>query len=297
MDLVVESPRFPAPGETIIGKNFRQSCGGKGANQACATAKLSTQTTVNMIGAVAGQTFGRELVENLKSFGVNVAHIAHHHAGAPGIAVIVLDDSGQNQIVLAPGSNAELKPAFIRERAHVLQQSRVVIAQLEIPLETVTEALTIARKAGATTILNPAPVTVLPDALLRLCDYLIPNETEASQLSGVEVRDLASAEAAAALLRKRTGGNVIITLGAQGAWVSANEFSGHLEGFPVVPLDTVAAGDTFVGAFAARLVEGASLPKAVRFANAAAAISVTRRGAQSSVPQRMEVDSFLKARS
>jgi ribokinase len=293
MDLFIDVAQLPAPGETVVGKNFRRSPGGKGANQASAIARLGHP--VAMIGAVGRDAFGEELIETLAGQGVRVEAIARRDGVATGTALIVLDAAGQNQIVIAPGANGTLAAADIGGCAALLRQSRAVIAQLEIPLAATEAALRAAREAGAVAVLNPAPFVPGCDALLPICDWLLPNETEASKLAGFEVRDLNSAARAARRLREASCGlNVLVTLGSAGAWLDTEDFSGHVPALVVEAIDTVGAGDTFVGAFVTRLVEGAAPLEAARFASAAAAISVTRRGAQSG-PSRAEADAFLRA--
>jgi ribokinase len=292
MDLFIDVARLPAPGETVVGKNFRRSPGGKGANQASAIARLGYP--VAMIGAVGRDAFGDELIETLAQQGVGIDAIARREGIASGTALIVLDTTGQNQIVIAAGANGTLTAGDIAGSAALLHRSRAVIAQLEIPLEAVEAALRTAREAGAVAVLNPAPFVPGAEALLPLCDWLVPNETEASRLAGFEVRDLDSAARAARHLRESSRGlNVLVTLGPNGAWMDAPVFTGHIPAFVVEAIDTVGAGDTFVGAFVTQLVDGAAPPEAARYACAAAAIAVTRRGAQSG-PSRTEMDAFLR---
>ena len=292
LDLFINVARLPSPGETVVGKNFRRSPGGKGANQASAIARLGYPAA--MIGAVGRDAFGEELIETLRNQCVGVDAIARRDGIASGTALIVLDAAGQNQIVIAAGANGTLAAADIAGCAPLLRRSRAVIAQLESPLAAVEAALRAAREAGAVSVLNPAPFVPGCEALLPLCDWLLPNETEASKLAGFEVRDLDSAARAARRLRDANRGlNVLVTLGAAGAWLDTPDFTGHIPAFAVQAIDTVGAGDSFVGAFVTRLVEGAAPPEAARYANAAAAIAVTRHGAQSS-PSRAEVDAFLR---
>lgn len=292
MDLFIDVAQLPAPGETVVGKNFRRTPGGKGANQASAIARLGHP--VAMIGAVGRDAFGEELIETLARQGAGVEAITRRDGVATGTALIVLDTAGQNQIVIAAGANGTLAAADFDRWAAFLRQSRAVIAQLEIPLAAVEAALRAAREAGALAVLNPAPFVPGCDALLSLCDWLLPNETEASKLAGFEVRDLDSAARAAHRLREASRGlNVLVTLGAAGAWLDTPDYTGHIPAFVAEAIDTVGAGDTFVGAFVTRLVEGAAPPEAARYASAAAAIAVTRRGAQSG-PSRAEADAFLR---
>ena len=292
MDLFIDVAQLPTPGETVVGKNLRCSPGGKGANQASAIARLGHP--VAMIGAVGRDASGDELIETLGRQGTGVEAIARRDSAATGTALIVLDTAGRNQIVIAAGANGTLAAADIGGCAALFRRSRAVIAQLEIPLAAVEAALRAAREAGALAVLNPAPFVPGCDTLLPLCDWLLPNENEASRLAGFEVRDMDSAAHAARRLRDATRGlNVLVTLGAAGAWLDTTDYAGHIPAFVAEAIDTVGAGDTFVGAFVTRLVEGAAPLEAARYASAAAAISVTRRGAQSG-PTRAEADAFLR---
>ncbi len=293
MDLFIEAPRFPAPGETLHGKNFRRAPGGKGANQACAVARMGMKSAI--IGAVGRDVFGDEMLASLEAAGVNTRGVVRRSDTASGTAMVVLDAAGQNQIVVANGANDTLSAGDVTRQAALLHESKAVIAQLETTMSATEAALRLAREGGALAVLNPAPFFPVEDALLRLCDWIIPNEVEASRLSGVEVRDARSAAAAAPILRQRSQcPNIIVTLGANGVWLDTPQFTGAVPGFKVDAVDTVGAGDTFIGALVTRLVEGAEAREAARFGCAAAAIAVTRRGAQPSIPRRAEVEAFLK---
>jgi ribokinase len=293
MDLFIEAPRFPQPGEAILGRNFRRACGGKGANQAYAVARMGQPAAV--IGAVGQDAFGDEMVANLNAVGVNTAAVARRSDVASGTAMIVLDATGQNQIVVANGANETLIAEDVRRNAALLQKSKAVITQLETTLAATEAALKLAREAGVLAILNPAPFTPVSDDLLRLCDWIIPNEGEATHLTGTTVHDPTGAAVAAKALKQRSNcRNILVTLGAKGLWLDTPSFTGHLAGFKVNAVDTVGAGDTFIGAFVSRLVAGAEVREAARFGCAAAAIAVTRRGAQASIPSRAEVEAFLK---
>lgn len=293
MDLFIEAPRFPAPGEAILGKNFRRAPGGKGANQAYAVARMGTKTAI--IGAVGRDAFGDEMVANLDAAGVDTRAVLRRDTVASGTAMIVLDASGQNQIVVANGANDTLTASEVAACAGLFRESRAVVVQLETPLDSVEATLRLARESGSLAVLNPAPFAPVSDELLGLADWIIPNENEASKLAGLEVRDAATAAFAATALKKRSHReNVLVTLGANGAWLDTPQFTGHMPGFKVRAVDTVGAGDTFIGAFVTRLVEGAEPREAARFGCAAAAIAVTRRGAQASIPTRVEVEEFLR---
>ncbi len=292
MDLFIEVARFPAPGETLFGKNFRRASGGKGANQACALARLGQPSAI--IGAVGRDAFGDEMLQNLATFGVDTTGVVRRSEVASGTAIITLDASGENQIIVANGANDTLSADDVNRQMPLIKKSRAVVVQLETPLESVEAALLAARATGALAILNPAPHTPVPNALLGLCDWLIPNEIEAAKISGMEVKDPRSAAQAVAHIRQRSGcANILVTLGSNGAWLDTPAFTGHITGFKVTAVDTVGAGDTFIGAFVSQLIEHGDVPAAARFGCAAAAIAVTRRGAQASLPTRAEVEAFL----
>ena len=293
MDLFIEVARFPTPGEAVFGKNFRRAPGGKGANQAYAVARMGQAAAI--IGAVGRDAFGGEMVANLEAVGVDCNGVVRLADAASGTAMITLDATGQNQIVVANGANDTLTAEDVTRHAALIRQSRALVTQLETPLDSVEAALRLAGESGVLAILNPAPFSPVSDALLALCDWIIPNEIEASRLAGLEVRDPKSAAAAAKAIRQCSQcPNILITLGAQGVWLDTPEFTGHVPAFNVKAVDTVGTGDTFIGAFVTRLVEGANAQEAARFGCAAAAIAVTRRGAQASIPTRAEVDAMLK---
>lgn len=291
MDLVVRVPRMPVPGETLIGHDFHVIPGGKGANQAVAAARLGAQVT--MIGRVGDDDFGRAQQRNLAQEGIDVTHVSVDPEEATGIALITLDAAGQNSIILAPGANMRLTVAHVEAAAQTIADAEILICQLESPLEVVTRAIELARAQGVRVILNPAPARPLDTALLHLVDYLIPNESETTLLTGIQVTDLSSAEKAAANLRERGVSTVILTLGEQGALLANARGMIHVPGYSVEVVDTTAAGDAFVGGFAVALAEGQLLQEAVRFANAAGALAVTRLGAQPSLPTRREIELFL----
>ncbi len=292
-DLTVRTARFPQPGEAVIGESFTTACGGKGANQAYAVARMGGR--VAMIGCVGKDAFGEASLASLEAVGVDTRRVLRRGDVSTGVAFILLDASGQNEIVVAPGANRTLSAADLAQFVDVFGQARAVITQLETTLEATRAALEQARAAGAIAVLNPAPFAPLEDAVLRACDFLIPNENEAANLCACPVRTLDEARAAAVRLRARGARNVLITLGANGVWVEAEQWQGHVPAFTVPVVDTVAAGDVFIGAFVTRLVEGADVREAARFGCAAAAIAVTRPGAQPSIPSRQEVEAFLSA--
>jgi ribokinase len=280
-DMIVNVPRIPHPGETVLGGEFTTAAGGKGANQAVAAARAGGDVT--LIACVGGDMFGQRAVEGFARDGIHVEYVARSGCRPSGVALIFVSAEGQNSIAVASGANAG---AF--------EGASALLMQLETPLSTVAEAARVARRQGVAVILNPAPAQELPGELLRRVSILTPNESEASALSGITVRDEASAAKAAAKLRQRGAGAVIVTLGARGAFVADAQTGQLVGGFRVKPVDTTAAGDVFNGALAVALGEGRSLLEAARFANAAAAISVTRRGAQPSAPTRREIERLLK---
>ena len=291
MDLVVRSPRIPKPGETIIGSEFRTVPGGKGANQAVAAARMGAQ--VSMVGRVGDDAFGGALLDNLGASAVDRAFVTRDPEAATGIALITVDDGGQNSIVVASGANMCLLPADVDAAKAAIAASDALLLQLESPPETVTRAAEVARAHGVRVVLNPAPARPIPAALLSLVDVLIPNESETAYLAGMEVRDQAQAEAAAHSLRDSGVGTVVLTLGERGAmlaWVGGTEL---FPAFDVTPVDTTAAGDAFVAGFAVALAEGRSLAEAVRWGNAAGALATTKMGAQPSLPTRRAVERLL----
>src|ERR1700722_13691727 len=293
MDLFIEVPRFPAPGEPLFGRNFRRAPGGKGANQAYPIARMGQPAA--MIGALGRDAFGDEMAANLNSVGVDTSGVVWRGDVASGVGMVTLDAAGQNQIIVANGANDTLAAEDVRQQSALIAKSRAVETQLEAPLESVETALSLAREAGIPAILNPAPYSPVPDALLALCDWIITNEIEAAKLSGIEVRDDKTAARAAAAIRKRSRcPNILVTLGANGVWIDTPHHSLHVPGFKVNAIDTVGAGDTFIGSWVTKLVECAIISEAVRFGCAAAAIAVTRRGAQASIPTCAEVEDFLK---
>ena len=293
MDLCVETSRLPSSGETVLGHRYRQAPGGKGANQACALARLGVP--VHLIGCVGADGFGREMTANLSAFGVRTSALISKPDAPSGVAFILIDDDGENQIVVCGGANATLSAEDVRKHAEFIARSRAVIAQLEIPLEAVEAAFLIGREAGALTILNPAPAQPLSVALLNLCDWIIPNEREAVRLLGLSSDERCESGRLSGLLRARAPGcGVVITLGPTGAWLDHKNIGTFIPSIPVEAIDTVGAGDAFVGAFVARLTEGADAREAVEFAVAAAAVAVTRPGAQGGLPTRAEAEALLR---
>ncbi|ALE54805.1 ribokinase [Paraburkholderia sp. RL17-368-BIF-A] len=288
MDLVARAPRLPHPGETLAGRTFAQVAGGKGGNQAVAAARLGAQ--VSMLGCVGADANGAQLRAGLEAERIDCAALETGRE-ATGVALIVVDDASQNAIVIVAGSNGEVTPETIARHEAVLAAADVVICQLETPLATVHAALAAARRLGKTVILNPAPATgPLPAEWLPLIDYLIPNELEAATLTGLPVGSPEEAATAAAVLRAAGARNVLVTLGPRGVQAALEGAAPVLYDAPKVEaVDTTAAGDTFIGGFAAQLAEGADVDAAIRFAQRAAALSVTRAGAQPSIPTRAEL--------
>ncbi|WP_095179506.1 ribokinase [Pseudomonas sp. Irchel 3F6] len=293
MDLVTRAPRLPRGGETLIGHSFATVSGGKGANQAVAAARLGAK--VAMIGCVGNDDYGVRLRDALLAEHIDCEAVSVVEDSS-GVALIVVDDDSQNAIVIVAGANGAMTPAVIDRFDAVLQAADVVICQLEIPDATVGHALKRARELGKTVILNPAPASrPLPADWFAAIDYLIPNESEAAALSGLAVDSLQSAETAATQLIAMGAGKVIVTLGAQGSlFANGNGFE-HFPAPTVKAVDTTAAGDTFVGGFAAALADGKSEAEAIRYGQIAAALSVTRAGAQPSIPTMSEVQAFKPA--
>lgn len=293
MDLVTRAPRLPRGGETLIGHSFATVSGGKGANQAVAAARLGAQ--VAMIGCVGHDDYGVRLRDALLAEHIDCQAVSVVEDSS-GVALIVVDDNSQNAIVIVAGANGAMTPAVIERFDAILRAADVVICQLEIPDATVGHALKRARELGKTVILNPAPVSrPLPADWFAAIDYLIPNESEAAALSGLAVDSLQSAETAATQLIAMGAGKVIVTLGAQGSLFANGKGFEHFPAPTVKALDTTAAGDTFVGGFAAALANGKSEAEAIRYGQIAAALSVTRAGAQPSIPTMSEVQAFRPA--
>ncbi|NNA88302.1 ribokinase [Pseudomonas gessardii] len=291
MDLVTRASRLPRAGETLVGQSFATVPGGKGANQAVAAARLGAE--VAMIGCVGSDAYGAQLRDALVVEGIDCQAVSEVQ-GSSGVALIVVDDSSQNAIVIVAGSNGQMTPASLLAFDAVLQAARVIVCQLEVPMDTVGYALKRGRELGKTVILNPAPASgPLPADWYAAIDYLIPNESEASALSGVPVDSLDAARVAATHLLKAGAGKVIVTLGSQGALLADGRGFEHLLAPKVQAVDTTAAGDTFVGGFAAALANGQSEAEAIRFGQVAAALSVTRAGAQPSIPTLHDVQGFV----
>ncbi len=291
MDLVAKAPKIPVTGETLTGTDFFMVPGGKGANQAVAAAKLGAE--VVFVARLGNDIFASKSLENFKSVNINTKHIKQLDGVPSGIAIIAIDDNGQNIIIVVPGANGKLMPEDIDEAADDIAAAGAVVCQLEVPIETVERAARIAHEKNVPFILDPAPARPLSDELLGMVDIITPNETEAQTLTGIEVTDEKSAsEAADALLAKGVK-TAIITLGEKGLLIVDSDGREMIPANQVKALDSTAAGDAFTGSLACRLAQGDSLKTAAVYANAVAAVSVTRLGAQPSMPTAEEVDKFV----
>jgi len=291
-DMIIKLDRIPKPGETILGGEFVTAAGGKGANQAVGAARAGGQ--VAFIARVGRDMFGDQAVAGFIRDGIDVEYVFRDPAAPSGVALIFVAKDGENSIAVAGGANNRLSPADVKKARGLFAGAKVLVMQLESPLETVQAAADLAAKHGVLVILNPAPARALPDRLLRKISILTPNETEAELLTGIKVDTEAAAAKAAGKLLARGVQTVILTLGARGAFVANGNDRQLVPGFKVKAVDTTAAGDIFNGALAAALAEGKPLSEAVRFANAAAAISVTRLGAQPSAPARKEIEKLAQ---
>jgi len=291
MDLVFRTSRMPAVGETIAGHEFVQIAGGKGANQAVAAARQGAVTT--LIACVGNDAYGKQSISALQTDGIATHFISVVKNVATGVAGIFVDDQGNNSIVLATGANAQLTPAHIDAGKEAIRNADLLICQCETPLATISTAIQLAVEHNVKVVFNPAPAVLFSDDLLAKVSYLIVNETEATQLSGINVRDVASAQVAAKNLLARGAACVLITMGEHGVCVTQKVHDEvqwhHLPAIKVNAIDTTAAGDTFVGAFSMAIGRGLSILDAINEAQLSAALAVTKLGAQSSIPHRAEV--------
>jgi len=294
-DMIIQLDRIPRPGETILGGEFTTAAGGKGANQAVGAARAGGHVT--FVARVGRDMFGDQAIAGFKRDGICVDYVLRDKVAPSGVALIFVAKDGENSIAVAGGANAKLVPADVKKAKKAIASAAVIVMQLETPLETVQAAAEIAANAGVRVILNPAPAQPLPDKLLKLVSILTPNEHEAELLTGIKVANEAAAAKAADKLRARGVQTVILTLGPRGAFIADANGKQLVPGFKVKAVDTTAAGDIFNGSLAVALAEGKPLSAAVRFANAAAALSVTKLGAQPSAPTRKEIEKFLKANS
>ena len=291
-DMVIKTEKLPAPGETILGGKFLMNPGGKGANQAVAASRLGGKIT--FITKRGNDLFGNQAVGLLMREGVDTQYIVKDPELPSGVALITVDSTGENSIVVAPGSNGNLLKEDVPSVIFDTGKFEILLLQLEIPIETVEYSAVTASEHGIKVILNPAPARKLSDNLLKHTWLITPNETEAETITGVIITDIPSAERAAELIQERGVKNVIITLGEAGAYIKSENYTGLIPGIKVKPVDTTAAGDVFNGALAVAISEGSDLKDAVIFANKAASISVTRMGAQASAPYRNEINSTHK---
>jgi len=290
MDLVVKTPRIPTLGETILGGDFLMVPGGKGANQAVAAAKLGAR--VHFVARLGDDLFGRQSLANFAREGVDTSHVTLSSGVASGVALITVDAQGNNVIVVAPGANGALSADDVERAADDLRGAGAVVAQLEVPLATVQRAAELAHEAGVPFILDPAPARGLPPELLSMISVLTPNETEARILTGVQVDDESSARVAAQRLLAAGVGAVVVTMGGQGFLLAEGDAAAFIAAPAVRAVDATAAGDAFTGSLAVGLAQGQSLHDAALFAGRAAALSVTKMGAQPSMPTREDVEAF-----
>lgn len=289
MDLTTYVPRMPRPGETIMGDRFVTGPGGKGSNQAIAAARLGAEVT--FVGRVGRDSFGETALKMWRDNGVDTRFVVTDPELATGVAPILVEQGGENMIVVALGANLAVSPADVDAAAEAINAADVLVTGLEIPPATAAYALTVAKAAGVRTVLNPAPASALPDATLADADFITPNETELEVLTGLATGDT---EYAARMLLKRPDQTVIVTMGGGGTlYVTNSTGSGHVPVFSVDVVDTTGAGDAFTAGVSVALGEGLSLPDAVRFGNAVAGLCVTKPGTASSMPYRADVDALL----
>ncbi|PJG84900.1 ribokinase [Conservatibacter flavescens] len=292
-DHVISVPHFVTPGETLTGSNYHIAYGGKGANQAVAAARLGAK--VNFIACIGDDDIGKTMKQAFEQDGIDTSAITTIKNEMTGIAMIQVAQSGENSIVIAAGANRHLDQALMANFTQEIQQADCLLMQLETPLPAIIEAAKLAQQHHTKVVLNPAPAQQLPDELLQHIDIITPNETEAEILTGIKVTDEKSAVESANVFHQKGIKTVLITLGSKGVFYSDGTHSKIVPGFRVQAQDTTAAGDTFNGAFVTALLENKSVDEAIHFAHAAAAISVTRQGAQPSIPTRKETLAFLTA--
>ncbi len=295
MDLAVKSPRIPSKGETILGGDFIMTPGGKGANQAVAAAKLGAE--VYFIAKLGDDIFGWQSLSNFQKVGIHTEYVEQTQDAPSGVALITVDDAGDNMIVVAPGANLKLSTEDVEQAQRAIDSSGAVAAQLEVPLETVEFAAGLANNADVPFILDPAPAQKLSHEFLRMVDVLTPNETEAEILTGIKVTDESSALLAAKDLLNRGVKAVILTMGSKGYVLATKDRVQFVSAVKVDAVDATAAGDAFTGSLAVGLAQGKTLKDAALFANHVAALSVTKMGAQSSMPDAEQVENFIKMKS
>lgn len=291
-DHILNLESFPTPGETVTGHHYQVAFGGKGANQAVAAGRSGAD--IAFIACTGDDDIGERVRRQLERDRIDVAPVRAVNAQSTGVALIFVNAEGENVIGIHAGANAGLSVEQVEAEKARIAGAQALLMQLESPLESVLAAAKIAHQHQTTVVLNPAPARDLPDELLSLIDIITPNETEAEKLTGIRVENDDDAAKAARVLHEKGIGIVMITLGSRGVWVSHDGQGRRVPGFKVQAVDTIAAGDTFNGAFVTALLEGTALDEAIRFAHAAAAIAVTRKGAQPSVPWREEIDEFLR---
>jgi ribokinase len=290
-DHILNLETFPTPGETVTGNQYQVAFGGKGANQAVAAGRSGAN--IAFIACTGDDDTGERVRKQLASDNIDVLPVSVVEGESTGVALIFVNAEGENVIGIHAGANAALTTERVEAQRAIISGADALLMQLESPVESVLAAAKIAHENHTTVVLNPAPARVLSDELLALVDIITPNETEAEKLTGIRVENDGDAARAAGALHDKGIGTVIITLGSRGVWVSANGEGRRVPGFKVKAIDTIAAGDTFNGALVTALLEGRAMDEAIRFAHAAAAIAVTRKGAQPSVPWRKEIDEFL----
>lgn len=290
-DHILNLETFPTPGETVTGNQYQVAFGGKGANQAVAAGRSGAK--IAFIACTGDDDTGERVRKQLASDNIDVSPVSVVEGESTGVALIFVNAEGENVIGIHAGANAALTTERVEAQRAIISGADALLMQLESPVESVLAAAKIAHENHTTVVLNPAPARVLSDELLALVDIITPNETEAEKLTGIRVENDDDAARAAGALHDKGIGTVIITLGSRGVWVSANGEGRRVPGFKVKAIDTIAAGDTFNGALVTALLEGRAMDEAIRFAHAAAAIAVTRKGAQPSVPWRKEIDEFL----
>lgn len=291
-DHILNLESFPTPGETVTGHHYQVAFGGKGANQAVAAGRSGAD--IAFIACTGDDDIGERVRRQLERDRIDVAPVRAVNAQSTGVALIFVNAEGENVIGIHAGANAALSVEQVEAEKARIAGAQALLMQLESPLESVLAAAKIAHQHQTTVVLNLAPARDLPDELLSLIDIITPNETEAEKLTGIRVENDDDAAKAARVLHEKGIGIVMITLGSRGVWVSHDGQGRRVPGFKVQAVDTIAAGDTFNGAFVTALLEGTALDEAIRFAHAAAAIAVTRKGAQPSVPWREEIDEFLR---
>lgn len=292
VDHILNVPQFPHVGQTVTGQQYQLAFGGKGANQAVAASRSGANT--QFLACLGEDAIAQDILQQFTQDGINTQAIQSVTGQSTGVALIFVNQTAENCIGIYAGANASLNPAYVAQHADTIAHADALLLQLETPLESLMDAVKLAKAANTRVILNPAPAQHLPANFLSQIDLITPNETEASFLTGIEVKDLYSAEQAAHILHQQGIAVVIITLGEHGIWLSQQGQGQHIPAFKVHALDTTGAGDTFNGALMTALLERKSMQAACYFASAAAALSVTRTGAQPSIPWRTAIDQFLK---